>query len=99
VTFDEKAVNKFLKKDGVVEMLTDIKTRLEALPAWTLESLEKIVEDYCTEKQLGMGKVAQPIRIVVTGSTVSPSLNETLEALGKERTIKRFDRALAMLKG
>ncbi len=99
VTFDEKAVSKFLKKEGVVEMLTDIKAKLESLSDWTLDSLEKIIEEYCTEKQLGMGKVAQPIRIVVTGSTVSPSLNETLEALGKERTLKRFDHALAMLQG
>jgi glutamyl-tRNA synthetase len=98
VTFDEKAVNKFLKKEGVVEMLTEIKARLASLPDWTLAALEKVVEDYCAEKQLGMGKVAQPIRIVVTGSTVSPSLNETLEALGRERTLQRFDRALVMLK-
>jgi glutamyl-tRNA synthetase len=98
VTYDEKAVNKFLRKEGVESMLAEIKDRLAALPDWTLEPLHKVIEDYCAEKELGMGKVAQPIRVVVTGSTVSPALNETLEALGREKTLKRFDQAQAMLK-
>ena len=46
--------------------------------------------------ELGMGKVAQPIRVAVTGKTISPPIYETLEILGRDKTLSRIDRCLAM---
>ena len=50
---------------------------------------------YCERTGLGLGKVAQPIRVAVTGGTVSPPIFESLEFLGRQRTLARIDRCLA----
>jgi glutamyl-tRNA synthetase len=46
------------------------------------------------ELQLGLGSVAQPIRVAVSGSSVSPPIDATLEVLGRETTITRLQRAI-----
>ena len=48
------------------------------------------------EKGVGLGKVAQPIRVAVSGGTVSPPIDVTLEILGRETTLQRLDQALAL---
>ena len=50
-----------------------------------------------TEEGLAIGKLAQPVRVAVTGGTVSPGIHETLSLLGKERSLARLDAALARL--
>ncbi len=95
--YDPKAVKKVLAKgdgDGYA-MLADLRTKLSACD-WTEDALQSLIEDVCAEKSIGMGKVAQPIRVAVTGSTVSPAIYDTLMILGKEKTIARIDRCLAM---
>ena len=47
-------------------------------------------------KGLGLGKVAQPLRVAISGSTISPPIFESLEFLGRERTLARVERCLAM---
>ena len=94
--YDAKAVKKVLHKNEnagltVLASLKDLLADCE----WSLESLEKVITDYCTTNELGMGKVAQPIRVAVTGSTISPPIFDTLVILGKENTIARIDRCLA----
>ena len=98
IHYDTKAVEKFLKKEPGEQVLTDLKDRLAALPEWQPHAIEKTIEDYCTEKQLGMGKVAQPIRVAVTGSSVSPSVHETLEVLGRKKTLSRLDNAISLIR-
>ena len=51
---------------------------------------------FCDSREIGMGKIAQPLRVAVTGSTASPGLGETLALLGRERTIARIERCLAV---
>ncbi len=51
------------------------------------QALEEAVKKYCETTGLGLGKVAQPIRVAVSGSTVSPPIFETLAFLGRERTL------------
>ena len=58
---------------------------MEELPAFDHEALEKVFHQVMEETGLKMGKVAQPVRVAVTGGTVSPGIYETLEILGKER--------------
>jgi glutamyl-tRNA synthetase len=98
LTYDTKAVDKFLKKEPGESVLVDLKDRFAAMPAWEPMAIEKVIEDYCTEKQLGMGKVAQPIRVAVTGSSVSPSVHETLEVLGREKTLARMQKAIELIR-
>jgi glutamyl-tRNA synthetase len=51
------------------------------------------------EQGVGLGKVAQPIRVAVSGGTVSPPIDVTLEILGRDTTVARLDRALAVILG
>jgi glutamyl-tRNA synthetase len=57
--------------------------------------MEALFESVCEEKSIKLGKVAQPIRVAITGSTISPSIHETLMLLGKGQTLTRLERCLA----
>ena len=67
---------------------------LEAADAWTHKSLEAVITGVCDSQAVGMGKVAQPIRVAVSGGTISPAIYDTLVLLGKTRTLNRIRRAL-----
>ena len=62
-------------------------------------ALEQAFRDLATQKGLGLGKVAQPVRVAVTGTTVSPPLFDTLVLLGREEALARIDAALARIGG
>ena len=64
------------------------------LDDWQAENIQSVVQDVVDKFEVGFGKVAQPIRIAVTGSGNSPSIDQTLEVLGKEETIKRLQQGL-----
>ncbi|UCG33634.1 MAG: glutamate--tRNA ligase [Phycisphaerales bacterium] len=99
IRFDEKAVKKVLRKnDGEgLRVLADLLPRLEGLPDWTAEAIEGLLRGVCEETGLGLGKVAQPIRVAVSGGTISPTIFDTLVLLGRERTLTRIRRALEQL--
>jgi glutamyl-tRNA synthetase len=96
IEYDPKAVKKVLaKNDGAgYAMLEYLLPKFTALQDWTAEALETLIKTACDEKQTGMGDVAQPIRVAVTGSTISPSIHDSLVMLGKYHTIARIKRCL-----
>ena len=61
---------------------------------WTAGGIDPVLKTLSESAGVGMGKVAQPIRVAVTGSTVSPPIGETLELLGKDEALARIDAAL-----
>ena len=86
-----------LKGDGAgLNMLRLLHDRLATLEAWTPEALQACLADTQEDQGVGMGKVAQPLRVAVTGSTVSPAIHETLVLLGKDRSLARMERALTV---
>jgi glutamyl-tRNA synthetase len=87
--YDEDAVKKHLPRD-VLPVLQKLTEKLEALQAWDTESIHQSIQELSQECSLGMGKVAQPLRVAVTGGTSSPSIDATLVLLGKERTLMRL---------
>lgn len=93
VTFDGKAVQEWLDPQGK-EVLKKIFERLEALDVFTAGSIKTIFEAVMKDTGLKMVKLAQPIRVALTGTTVSPGIYEVLEILGKERSLARIKRAL-----
>lgn len=95
--YDPEAVSKVLKKgeNAGSAVLRDLRGVLAAAD-WTREALEKALDEFCKARNLGMGKVAQPIRVAVTGTTISPAIYDTLLLLGRDRTLARIDRCLAM---
>ncbi len=96
IAYDESAVNSVLAKadNAGYQMLELLLPRLEALEPWTAESLEALIKDVCAAQSVGLGKVAQPIRVAVSGNTVSPAIFDTLVLLGKTKTLRRIRRAL-----
>jgi glutamyl-tRNA synthetase len=89
---DEKAVAKFLTPE-VKDMLNQTADAIEALSEYTQPDLEAVFKKIMEKFDLGFGKIAQPLRVAVTGTTVSPGIFEMLLALGKERAVQRIRRA------
>jgi glutamyl-tRNA synthetase len=94
VALDPKAAAKFLKPE-VASLLEELAARLDDGVAWEAASIQKVFEEIMASRGLALGKVAQPVRVAVTGGTVSPGIFEVLEVLGRERTIRRLRRAVA----
>jgi glutamyl/glutaminyl-tRNA synthetase len=98
VAYQPEAVEKVLKKnDGQgFAALRKVREALAAAAEWKAEPLENAIKEVCTAMNLGLGKVAQPIRVAVSGSAVSPPIFQSLELLGRERTLARIDRCLTL---
>ena len=96
ISYQPDAVEKVLKKGDAqgLAVLRDLRPVLESVSDWTALALEAAVNRYCEQKALGLGKVAQPLRVAVSGGTVSPPIFESLEMLGRDRTLCRLDRCL-----
>ena len=97
VEFDPKAVKKVLRKEGAADLLGQVRTSLAELEVWDKESLHTMIEQLCQKNEVGMGKVAQPIRVAITGTTISPPIDDSLILLGKQKTLKRIDGTLEFL--
>jgi len=96
IQYDPAAVKKVLAKNDNAgyKMLDTLLPQLEATDPWTPETLETLIKNICESQQVGMGKVAQPIRVAVSGTTVSPAIYDTLVLLGKQKTLNRLRRTL-----
>jgi glutamyl-tRNA synthetase len=96
ITFDEKVAKKFLTKD-VEAPLQSLTEKLSNLGNFEAAAIEDAFAKTLTEHGLQMGKLAQPVRIALTGGTVSPGIHDVITVLGKERTIRRLRKALEYL--
>lgn len=96
VDYDQAAVDKVLRKEGVKAALEAARTKLESIGDWTHEVIDIGLRALADELGQKPGKVFQPIRVAVSGRTVSPPLFESLEILGKARTLERIDAAAAL---
>jgi glutamyl/glutaminyl-tRNA synthetase len=90
VSFDEKAVNKVLKKEGVDSILEGLEKLLSAAEPFSEAVLEEKIRGFCEERDLKTGKVFHPIRVAVSGRTQGPTLFGMLELLGREEVLRRF---------
>jgi len=97
LAYDERAVAKFLHKGDPsgFALLGEVREALLAAQPFEAEALEAAVRAFCERRGLGMGRVAQPLRVAVTGSAASPPLGDTLALLGREAVGRRLDRCLA----
>jgi len=96
VQFDEKAAKKFLKPD-ILPVLQKSVDYIKGLENYTQEELETVFKQIMDETDLKFGKIAQPLRVAITGTTVSPGIFEMLLALGKEKTVLRIKRAIQFI--
>jgi glutamyl-tRNA synthetase len=96
VAIDPKAGAKFLKPE-TRSLLLELAERLDTLPEWDARSIQAVFEAIMAERSLGLGKIAQPVRVAVTGGTASPGIFEVLEVVGRERSLSRLRRAAATI--
>ena len=93
-SYDEKAAKKNLTPEAA-PLLKQVRDRMAALETWAAAPLHEVIQAVAAEAGAGMGKVAQPIRVAVSGGSVSPPIDVTLEILGRETTLQRLDSAIA----
>ncbi|HEX7368967.1 MAG TPA: glutamate--tRNA ligase [Rhodanobacteraceae bacterium] len=93
--WDEKAVAKHLRAEGAVDVLRAMHAKLAALAEWKPDPIHALVAEVAGERGIGMGKVAQPLRVAMTGTQVSPSIQDTIYLAGRDVALKRIEDAVA----
>ncbi len=93
---DAKAAKKNLRP-VIQEALKAARDGLAELPEWSREAITETIENTAASFDINMGKLGQPIRVSVTGGSVSPPIDVTLCLVGQKRTIERLDKALQLI--
>ncbi len=93
-----KAIKKavFKGEPSGLQCLTEFRPTLDAITPWSGDAVHTAIEAWCAEREVNMGKIAQPIRVAVAGAPVTPPIELTLAILGKQRTLARIDRFLSI---
>ncbi|HPU15345.1 MAG TPA: glutamate--tRNA ligase, partial [Polymorphobacter sp.] len=97
IPMDERAASLLTPEAG--DLLAQVHRDLVALDSWTTQSTEAAVRAIAESRELGLGKLAQPLRAAVSGSTTSPGIFEVLEQLGREESLGRIADAIQLAKG
>ena len=77
--------------------MRDVLEELSNLEKWTTESIGQAVKSIAERHNIGLGKLGQPMRVAVTGSSVSPPIDVTVYLVGRERTCKRIEQAIGII--
>jgi glutamyl-tRNA synthetase len=93
IELDPKAKGKFLTQDNQ-PVLEAIRSGVAGLPSLETDALEKLFQSTADARGLAIGKVAQPVRVALTGGTASPGIYDVIQILGKETTLQRLDDAI-----
>ena len=96
ITYEEKAARKVFKPVAL-EPLGLLAEKLQVLPDFTEENLETAFKEVMEQTGLKLGKIAQPVRVALTGKTASPGIFEITAILGKERVIARLKKAIQFI--
>lgn len=91
--YDEKSAKKHFKQTSL-PILQAIRQKLDDIQHWDAQSIQQCIHAYSEESELKLGKIAPPIRVAVCGSANSPSIDITLELVGKQRVLTRIDNAI-----
>ena len=92
--YDEKAVRKHVTAD-ILGLLGELAEALDRLPEWTAPAIHELINGLAAARGISLGKLAQPLRLAVSGGTVSPPIDATLAILGKHEVRSRLARARA----
>jgi glutamyl-tRNA synthetase len=96
VTIDPAAAAKHLAKANR-DALRDLREALAATPDWSAAAIEAAFQAVLARHELALGKLAQPMRVALTGGTVSPGIYEVAEVIGRDRVLARLDAALPLV--
>ncbi len=90
LSYNKEAVNEFLKRDYVRLLLEKVEERLEKLEVFSVPEIEKTLRKLAEEMNMKGADFIHPLRVAITGKSVSPPLFDVISLLGKEKTIKRI---------
>ncbi|MFH1714760.1 MAG: glutamate--tRNA ligase [Elusimicrobiota bacterium] len=93
IEWRENAVNKVLKKEGTLTILSDMSKKLSEMKNFTANDIEEIVRAYAAETGIKTGRIFHPLRVATSGRTEGPSLFHYMEVIGKDRVIARIEEA------
>jgi len=96
IEYEEKAKNKFLKAENK-PVLQDLVDKLSNLSNFNMDETHKVFDRVMEERELKLGKIAQPVRVALTGGTVSPGIFEVMDILGKDEVLKRLNAAIYVI--
>jgi glutamyl-tRNA synthetase len=97
IEYDEKAVKEvLLRNDGLIVLKT-VRDKLAAMEQVTVENIEAVLRGLAKERQIGLGKVAQPVRVAICGTTISLPIFDSVKMLGREKTLARIDNTLKIV--
>lgn len=96
IEYEEKAKNKFLKTENK-PVLQDLVDKLSNLSNFNIDETHKVFDRVMEERELKLGKIAQPVRVALTGGTVSPGIFEVMDILGKDEVLKRLNAAIYVI--
>jgi len=94
IKYDDKAVKKILLKSDGLAVLGIVREKLAAMDELTEQGIEDMLRGLAEERQVGLGKVAQPLRVAICGTTISLPIFDSVRLLGKENTLTRIDNTL-----
>jgi len=94
--YDERAAKKVLKPIALGP-LTQLQNELALLEEWNSTTIHKVIETITETLEIKMGAVGQPLRVAVTGGSFSPPIDQTVEMIGRERTLARIERAIGYI--
>jgi glutamyl-tRNA synthetase len=91
--FDPKSAKTHLRPVAL-PLLAELRTALAETDVWTIERTQTVVESVAEMHDVKLGKLAQPLRVALTGQAASPGIGVTLALVGRERALQRIDRAI-----
>lgn len=97
IAYDPTLLEKNMTPD-ILPALEALIENLAKLDHWSRESIHQMINDTATQFDVKLGKIAQPIRIAITGGTISPPIDISLQLLGKPRTLQRLGKAIQTIK-
>jgi glutamyl-tRNA synthetase len=93
IKYDAEAAQKFLTPD-ISQYLKAMADTIPALQIFNKENLEEFLKTFIQEQNIKFKIIAQPLRVALTGKTISPGIDEVMVTLGKERVIKKIQNAI-----
>jgi glutamyl-tRNA synthetase len=91
--YDPKAVKKCINQQAI-ELLSEVLSKFESSKSWEASDIQEIIEKVLSKHELGFGKIGLPLRVALTGSINSPSIDRTAEVLGQKVVVERIQKAI-----
>jgi glutamyl-tRNA synthetase len=98
IEYDQKAVKKVLMKNEGLAVLKIVRDQLASMEQLTEQNIETMLRSLAEQREVGLGKVAQPLRVALCGSTVSLPIFDSVQMLGRQNTLTRIDNTLTRFK-